>query len=154
MRKIKFTWVGKLKKGHWAEAAGDYLPRIKRFCPMEEIWVKDVNTSDIEVRKTREGELLLDRFQPQDLVICLDEHGKTMTSPQLASHLNQWFEHPGKAPCFVVGGAYGLSRQVLARAEFTLSLSPMTFPHEMARVVLLEQVYRAATILGNMPYHH
>jgi 23S rRNA (pseudouridine1915-N3)-methyltransferase len=154
MRKIRFTWVGKLKKGHWAEAAGHYLPRIKRFCPVEESQVKDAALDDIEARKIREGELLLARFQPQDLVICLDEHGRSMTSVQLATHLNRWFEHPGKAPCFVIGGAYGLSRQVLDRAEFTLSLSPMTFPHEMARVVLLEQIYRAATILGNMPYHH
>ena len=88
------------------------------------------------------------------MVISLDRKGRLFTSRQLSSALKVWLETPGRTPCFVIGGAYGLSRDVVSRSDLTLSLGPMTLPHELARVVLLEQLYRADAILRNLPYHH
>ena len=151
---MKFLWVGKLKKPFWRSAADHYSKRIGQWFSSQEIIVKDGTGRDNESKKNQEGQAILNKITPQDLVICLDEHGRTLTSSRLSGQLQNWFENPGKTPCFVIGGAYGLSDAVLTRAEITLSLSSMTFPHELARVLLLEQIYRASTILKGVPYHH
>lgn len=155
MRRIRFIWVGKLKKGWWQEAAGEYLRRIGPQLPCDEATVKDAPAHlDPEAKRVWEGERILEKLGPHDFPVALDEHGKTMTSPALAKKLTAWTEDPATAPCFIVGGAYGLSDAVLAACRARLSLSPMTFPHELARVILLEQVYRALSIAKGSPYHH
>ncbi len=154
MLRIQYIFVGKLKSPYWRSAADHYDTRIKRWYKCRETIVRDGTGKDSAEKIAREGRAILGKVTPGHLVICLDEHGQTMTSPKLATRLQTWFEHPAKAPCFVIGGAYGLDRTVLDRADIKLSFGPMTFPHELARVMLFEQLYRAGTILKNIPYHH
>lgn len=155
MRRIRFIWVGKLRKGCWQDAAELYLGRVRPLVPCEEIVVKDAPAHlPPEAKKAWEGARILERLGPQDYPVALDEAGRTMTSPALARRLTTWTDDPAGAPCFIVGGAFGLSAEVLAACREHLSLSPMTFPHELARVILLEQVYRALAIARGLPYHH
>lgn len=105
-------------------------------------------------RNADEGARLIAAMGPTDIVVCLDEHGRNMTSRDFAGFIERLTENATRTPCFVIGGAFGLDKSVLQRAEHKLALGPMTFPHEMARVVLLEQLYRADAILRGAPYHH
>jgi len=155
VRRIRFIWVGKLRKGWWQDAAQQYLGRIQPLAPCEEIAVKDAPAHLApEAKKAWEGAKILEKLGPQDYAVALDEGGRTMASTALAQRLTAWTDDPASAPCFIVGGAFGLSPAVLAACRERLSLSPMTFPHELARVILLEQVYRALAIARGLPYHH
>lgn len=155
MRNISFIWIGKLKKGWWQDAAAHYMKRIAPQFSVRETVLKDApGHLDAAEKKLWEGRKIMEKLGPQDFPVVLDEHGKTMTSPQLSRKLTTWVEDPATSPCFIVGGAFGLSDEVLTASRFKLSLSPMTFPHEMARVLLLEQVYRASAIAAGSPYHH
>ncbi|WP_462323601.1 23S rRNA (pseudouridine(1915)-N(3))-methyltransferase RlmH [Desulfoplanes sp.] len=154
MLRIKYIFVGKIKTPYWCQAATHYDSRIKRWYKCQEVTIKDGTGRDRGEKKEREARAILKKITPKDLVVCLDEHGQTMTSTIFSSHLQKWFENPAKSPCFVIGGPYGLSGQVLERADLRLGFGPMTFPHELARVMLLEQIYRAGSILKNLPYHH
>lgn len=155
MKDLKCIFVGKLKEP-WAKSACEhYAGAVKRFQQIEQVAVKDAPGSLPEKeRRKQEGERILDKIEASDFVIALDEHGRSMASKKLASKLQAWIEDPGRRPCFVVGGAFGLSKAVLERSDFTMSFGPMTLPHELARVVLLEQLYRAHSILRGSPYHH
>ena len=150
---IKFIWVGKLKKKYWQQSFAHYWNNLSRFYGLQEVIVSDVTHGTQTQRIEKEGELILNKIAPRDLVVTLDEKGSLLTSRELAQNLRNWIES-GVRPCFVIGGAYGLSQDVQKKARFCLSLSPMIFPHEMARVILLEQLYRAVSILKNFPYHH
>ncbi|WP_461211352.1 23S rRNA (pseudouridine(1915)-N(3))-methyltransferase RlmH [Desulfocurvus sp. DL9XJH121] len=155
MRKISFIWIGKLKKGWWKDAAEHYQKRVKPHFAWTETALKDApGHLDVPARKEWEGKLILEKLGPGVFPVALDEGGKAMTSPQLARALTGWTDDPATSPCFIVGGAYGLSDEVLAACRARLSLSAMTFPHELARVILLEQIYRASCIMRGAPYHH
>lgn len=150
--------VGKLRERYWREAADEYKKRLSRFGRIEEIEVADkpepANASAAdEMRVLREeGADLLKRIRPDDVVIALCIEGKAMTSPDLARALAQE-EGSGRRVVFVIGGSLGLAPEVIARAQRKLSFSPMTFPHQLARVMLLEQVYRACKINAGERYH-
>lgn len=150
--------VGKLRERYWREAADEYKKRLSRFGRIEEIEVADkpepANASAAdEMRILREeGADLLKRIRPDDVVIALCIEGKAMTSPDLARALAQE-EGSGRRVVFVIGGSLGLAPEVVARAQRKLSFSPMTFPHQLARVMLLEQVYRACKINAGERYH-
>ena len=150
--------VGKLRERYWREAADEYKKRLSRFGRIEEIEVADkpepANASAAdEMRILREeGADLLKRIRPDDVVIALCIEGKAMTSPDLARALAQE-EGSGRRVVFVIGGSLGLAPEVIARAQRKLSFSPMTFPHQLARVMLLEQVYRACKINAGERYH-
>ena len=150
--------VGKLRERYWREAADEYKKRLSRFGRIEEIEVADrpepANASAAdEMRVLREeGADLLKRIRPDDVVIALCIEGKAMTSPDLARALAQE-ESSGRRVVFVIGGSLGLAPEVIARAQRKLSFSPMTFPHQLARVMLLEQVYRACKINAGERYH-
>lgn len=150
--------VGKLRERYWREAADEYKKRLSRFGRIEEIEVADkpepANASAAdEMRVLREeGADLLKRIRPDDVVIALCIEGKAMTSPDLARALAQE-EGSGRRVVFVIGGSLGLAPEVVARAQRKLSFSPMTFPHQLARVMLLEQVYRACKINAGERYH-
>lgn len=147
--------VGKLKTPHFISAAAHYTERIRHNYKFDEIIIRDGDSSLSALeRKQIEGERILKALTPKDILICLDEHGTQQTSPAFARFLAPLWEHPSMRPCFVIGGAYGISEAVLAKARHTIALSYMTFPHEMARVLLLEQLYRADAILRGAPYHH
>lgn len=154
MKDIRLIAVGRLKTPHWKEAAAHYAKRIAHSLRLEECIVKDADPSlPVAERKAREGTLILKQIRSGDVPVCLDEGGKSTDSRAFAEFLSRLAD-AGKTPCFIIGGTYGLAPEVLERAAHTLALGPMTFPHELARVLLLEQLYRAESILSGSGYHH
>ena len=150
--------VGKMKEKPYREMADEYLKRLSRFGKYEEIEVPDLPESTgsaalEEQVRTREGEALLSRIRPGDRVIALTISGKQTDSPGLARHLQEMRTGGVQRTVFVIGGSLGLGSNVLARADEEMSMSPMTFPHQLARVMLLEQLYRAEKILAGERYH-
>ena len=154
MKSIRILAVGHIKTPHWRDAAAHYAARLSRFLRLEETTVKDAAAELApEARKELETQRLLKLLHPRDTALCLDERGTALDSRAFADLLRRLYES-GKRPCFLIGGAYGLSEEARITAARCLSLGPMTFPHEMARVILLEQLYRAETILAGTGYHH
>lgn len=147
--------MGRLKTAFWKDAAEHYIRRIARWRPMDVSEVKDGDSALPEAgRVAQEGRRLIAALDARDLPVIMDERGLSPTSPQLARRLRELDEGGRGRPCFIVGGAHGLDDEVRARAVLALALGPLTLPHELARVVLLEQLYRAECILRNIPYHH
>ncbi len=154
MRRARIIAVGKLKTPHWQSAAAHYVKRLARSLRIEETAVKDADPAlPLAGRKEQEAERLLKALKPQDCPICLDEYGVMPNSRAFAELLGRLHD-AGRVPCFLIGGAYGLGDSVLAAAEHRISLGPMTFPHELARVILYEQLYRAEQIRAGTGYHH
>lgn len=154
MRRARIIAVGKLKTPHWQTAAAHYVKRLARSLRIEETAVKDADPAlPLAGRKEQEAERLLKALKPQDCPICLDEYGDMPDSRTFAGLLGRLHD-AGRTPCFIIGGAYGLGESVLAAAEHRISLGPMTFPHELARVMLYEQLYRAEQIRAGTGYHH
>jgi 23S rRNA (pseudouridine1915-N3)-methyltransferase len=155
MKTLSFLWIGSLKKAWWREACEHYAKRLGRFHSINETVLKDApGKLPEQERRRHEGARILEKLSPGDFAVVLDESGTQLGSRELAERLRTWIEDPGRAPCFVIGGAFGISDEVLQRADFAWSLGKLTLPHELARVVLLEQIYRASTILAGAPYHH
>ncbi|MDR3045909.1 MAG: 23S rRNA (pseudouridine(1915)-N(3))-methyltransferase RlmH [Desulfovibrio sp.] len=155
MKSLRLLAVGKLKTPFWQQAAAHYLERLRHTWRVTETLVRDGDAAlPPAKRNADEGTRLLAALGPADIVVCLDERGKAHTSREFAALLDRLTENATAVPCFVIGGAYGLDDAVLKRAALRVCLGPMTFPHEMARVVLLEQLYRADCILRGSPYHH
>ena len=148
--------VGKTTDKHFQAGISDYADRITHYMPFDIVTIPELkNTKSLseEQQKTAEGDLILKQTQPSDTVVLLDEHGKEFRSIEFA----QWLErkrNTARRLVFVVGGPYGFSPAVYARANEKLSLSRMTFSHQMIRLVFTEQVYRACTIIKGEPYHH
>lgn len=109
--------------------------------------------SEMDLKK-KEGEMILNFLKPEDFLIVLDERGKMLSSQKLAEFIQQRANESVKNLVFLIGGAYGISEEVMKRAHFKWSLSSLVFPHQLVRLILAEQVYRAATILRNEKYHH
>lgn len=154
MKSIRLLVVGQAKAPWCKEACAHYLEALRRHLPAEEVVVRDGHAADPGRRMAEEGQAILARLGPRDLPVVLTEEGRSLASRDLAARLRAWIEDPGRRPCCIIGGAFGLSPEVRARAAFSLALGPGTLPHELARVVLYEQLYRAATILAGTPYHH
>lgn len=155
MSGLRLVWVGKLREPFFREAAEHYLGKLKHFFPFEESVVRDAPGKLPPAEKNaREAKAILEALGPKDFVVCLDERGRELASRELAERLRTWTEDPNTRPCFVVGGAFGLTDEVRNRARFVWSLGRLTLPHELCRVVLLEQLYRAGTLLKGLPYHH
>jgi len=148
--------VGKTTDKHFQASISDYVERIGHYMPFELFTIPELkNTKNLTEaqQKTAEGELILRQLQPSDTVVLLDEHGREMRSIELA----RWLEQKRSAArrlVFIIGGPYGFSPAVYARADEQLSLSRLTFSHQMIRLVFTEQVYRACTIIRGEPYHH
>ena len=154
MKRIHIMAVGRLKKACWQAAAEYYATRLARRLVLWESVVKEGDARlEPPMKKIQEADRLLKMCRRGEVLVCLDENGESRTSGQFADFLRGLFD-AGKTPCFVVGGAYGLDQRILRNADLCLSLGTMTFPHELARVLLLEQVYRADTILAGTGYHH
>ena len=145
--------VGKLRERFWREAADEYEKRLSRFGHFEEIEIPDKPEGSDPARVIREeGQELLRRIREDDLVVALCIEGKACSSPELADFMKKQ-EASGRRVVFVIGGSLGLSPEVVSRARVRLSFSPMTFPHQLARVMLLEQIYRACKINAGERYH-
>ncbi len=153
IKSIKIIHVGKIKTPFWKDAYNHYSARVKNFCTLNEISVKDADASlSKEARQEKECQLILKHIQANDFLICLDEHGKTLPSIELAQLCDK--KALDKNICFVIGGAYGLSQEILQRADMLLAFGKQTLPHELALVLLSEQVFRTCAILKKTGYHH
>ena len=146
--------VGRLREKPFRAMADEYLKRLGRYGRVQEIELPDLPESADEERvKRREGEAVLQRIRPGDWVIALTIPGRRWGSEELAAHLDSLQTAGHSSLVFVLGGSLGLSAEVLARADEELSMSPMTFPHQLARVMLLEQLYRCCKISAGERYH-
>lgn len=155
--KIALIVVGKTSQPYLTEGIDEYVSRIKRYMPFELYVIPELkNTRNLtmEQQKNREGDAILKALQPGDCVVLLDEHGKELTSLQFAAYIEQKQQTSAHRLVFVIGGPYGFSPDVYERCQEKLSLSKMTFSHQMVRLFFTEQLYRAMTILNNEPYHH
>ena len=155
--KIALLTVGKTDKDWVKQGLDIYVSRLKHYIPfsINEIpELKNVSAMSRDQIKAKEGELILKSIKPTDDVILLDEHGKEYSSTEFASLLQNKINYEGKDIVFVIGGAYGFSEQVYKRANSKISLSRMTFSHQMVRAIFAEQIYRAFTIMKGEPYHH
>lgn len=157
--KITILAVGKLKEKYWKQAIAEYEKRLGAYSKIEMIEVPDEkspeNMSDKEIEqvKKKEGQRLLAKIKPQATVITLEIQGKMLSSEGLAKELQQRMTQGQSDFVFVIGGSNGLHQDVLNRSNYALSFSKMTFPHQMMRVVLIEQVYRAFKIMRGEPYN-
>lgn len=148
--------VGKTADKRFAAGIADYAERIGHYMPFDIVVIPELkNTKSLaeEQQKAMEGELILRQLQPSDTVVLLDEHGVEMRSVELASWL-QRKRNTARRLVFVIGGPYGFAEKVYKRADELLSLSKLTFSHQMVRLVFTEQIYRACTIIKGEPYHH
>ncbi|MDQ6788683.1 MAG: 23S rRNA (pseudouridine(1915)-N(3))-methyltransferase RlmH [Acidobacteriota bacterium] len=143
--KFRFVWIGKTKDKNWAALQAEYLQRLSHFVKYEITELKDSGT---EI----EGKRILENVNQSTFVCLLDVSGRSVSSQLLAKEIEKWQNRAVKEVAFVIGGASGVSAEVVERADFSLSLSLLTFTHEMARVVLLEQLYRSYTIIKGFPY--
>ncbi|MBN2743341.1 23S rRNA (pseudouridine1915-N3)-methyltransferase [Breznakibacter xylanolyticus] len=155
--KVTLIWIGKTVEP-WLQAGIDeYTGRLKHYLPFEikEIAsVKNAKNLDESQLKQKEGELILSALQPGDHLVLLDENGKQPSSREFSTIIDKHQHGMVKRLVFVIGGAYGFSDAVYAAANSKMSLSRMTFSHQMVRVIFTEQLYRAMTILKGEPYHH
>jgi len=155
--KIQLIVIGKTTQDFVERGLSEFISRIKHYLPFEMTVIPDLKNAknlSFEQIKEKEGELLLKMISPGDFVVLLDERGKSFSSLQFASYIEKKTHTVGKNLIFVIGGPYGFSPKVYAAAQEKISLSSMTFSHQLIRLIFVEQLYRAMTILGNEPYHH
>ena len=148
--------VGKTTNKHFIAGISDYVERINHYMPFDVVTIPELkNTKNLteEQQKQTEGELIIKQLQPTDVVVLLDEHGAEYRSVDFARWLEQK-RNTARRLVFVIGGPYGFSKDVYTRANEQVSLSKMTFSHQMIRLTFTEQVYRACTIIKGEPYHH
>lgn len=157
--KITILCVGKIKEKYLQEGIGEYRKRLGKYVRLDILEVPDEKTPDraseaeeAMIRRT-EGEKLLKHIKPEDLVVTLAIDGKMLDSVALSRQLETWGVQGKSHIVFVIGGSLGLSPEVLSRGDFSLSFSKMTFPHQLMRMILLEQIYRSYRIMHNEPYH-
>ena len=157
--KITICTVGKIKENFYREAIAEYSKRLGRYCNLDIIEVADEKTPDnageaVELSiKQKEGSRLLSHIKDDSYVIALAIEGKKLDSVQLSEKIDKLCISGSSHITFVIGGSLGLDKEVLNRADYLLSFSDMTFPHQLMRVILLEQIYRSFRIIKNEPYH-
>ena len=156
---ITILAVGKLKEKYWKDAIEEYSKRLSRYCTFRITEVKESllranpSEADEEAVKTAEGRELLSKIKSSDYVITLEIKGKALSSTELAERIEELGITGKSSVVFIIGGSLGLSEEVSRRADFKLSFSAMSFPHQMMRVILLEQIYRSFKIIKNEAYH-
>lgn len=155
--KIELAVIGKTSIGYLKQGIDEYIKRLKHYVPFEIKYIDDIkNTKNIseDQQKRTESAKILSLLDKSDFVVLLDEHGKEYTSMQYSSYIQKRMLSGAKKVVFVIGGPYGFSQEVYARANDKISFSKMTFNHEMIRLIFTEQLYRAYTIINHEPYHH
>lgn len=156
---IKIIAVGKLKEKYLKSGIDEYLKRMKSYSKVEIVEVPDeqapenLSDKDLEIVKTKEGERILSKIKKEDFVINLEIGGKLLSSEELAELIEKSQLDGRDSIVFIIGGSNGLSKEVIQRGDFSLSFSKMTFPHQLMRLILIEQVYRGYRIINNHPYH-
>jgi 23S rRNA (pseudouridine1915-N3)-methyltransferase len=154
---IQLWTIGKSNETYVDQGVSDFTKRITNYFPTA--WkiipnIKNASSLSPQELKKKESEVVLNAIQPQDYLVLLDEKGKTFTSSQLAGFIQQRANDSLRQLIFLIGGAYGSDDAVLQRANFVWSLSSLTFPHQLVRLILAEQIYRACSIIRNEKYHH
>ena len=157
MMSVRLLVVGTLKETYWSLAQTEYCKRLSRFIKLDIIELAEANNkserpAEIELAKQQEGERILAKIKPEDVVILLEGGGANISSEHMAQRLEQWSLH-GSQLTFVIGGLYGVSEAVQQRANWSWSFGAQTFPHQMMRIMVLEQLYRGWMILHHQPYH-
>lgn len=157
--KIRLLVVGHLKEQYWKDAQNEYIKRLQPYAKVELEEVDDLpsskNASEAEMEevKTKENAKILSKIKPNEFVVLLDLGKEQHDSVQLSKDLDKWMREGGSNVTFVIGGSLGLTDEMRRRGNATLTLSKLTFTHQMVRVILLEQIYRSFKILHNEPYH-
>ena len=157
--KITILTVGKIKEKYLRDAIGEYTKRLSKYCKLEIVEVADEKTPDNaseiveESIRQKEGERLLKQIKGDASVITLEIAGKMLDSVEFSEKIEQLGVQGISHICFIIGGSIGLSSEVLKRSDFAISFSKMTFPHQLMRVILLEQIYRGYRIMMKEPYH-
>lgn len=157
--KIRIIAVGKIKDNYLKEGIAEYLKRIRPYCNIEIIEVADSpvkdspSKSEIEMVKKEEGKRILKNLKNGDFAVNLDLNCRDFTSEEFAKFIDKKLADSGSFLTFIIGGSYGLSDEIKQRANYSISLSKMTFLHQMTRLILLEQIYRSFKILNNETYH-
>jgi 23S rRNA (pseudouridine1915-N3)-methyltransferase len=155
--KIQLIVVGKTNQSFVKQGLDEFCSRLMHYYPFELEVIPDIKNTkhlSVEQQKAKEGELILQSFQAGDFIVLLDEKGKEFTSVKFAEYIEKKVNAGLKRLVFVIGGAYGFSSAVYEAAHEKIALSKMTFPHQLIRLIFIEQLYRAMTILHNEPYHH
>jgi 23S rRNA (pseudouridine1915-N3)-methyltransferase len=152
--RVRLIWVARTDRGFVEEGVAHYLGRVRRTWNVEEVVVPEEGRGDAAHQQRLEGERLLGALRAGERVVALDERGKAFGSEDFAGQLGRWRDQGVRQVAFVVGGSYGHGDAVRQRADLVLSLSAMTFPHQLVRLLLAEQLYRAQQILGGTGYHH
>jgi 23S rRNA (pseudouridine1915-N3)-methyltransferase len=150
--KVRLLSIGRDRSGLYEPAVQEYAKRLTHYCRFELIELSEARGKTPEKSKSAEGEAILGKLAPHDWLVALDQRGKLLSSEELAQFLAK-AQQQGKDLVLCIGGDEGLATEVAAKAQLTLSLSKMTLPHRLARVVIAEQLYRAFTILRGEPYH-
>jgi 23S rRNA (pseudouridine1915-N3)-methyltransferase len=152
---LRLIAVGKLRGSIWLPAAAEYVKRLQRYADFDLVEVRDAVGKGLpdSAALAEEGKAIAQTLETGNYLVVLDREGKSLSSEQLAQFLRRQADAGIRKMDFVIGGPVGLDAQIIAKANLRLSLSAMTLPHELARVVLLEQLYRAFTILRGEPYH-
>lgn len=157
--KITVITVGKIKEKYLKDAIAEYSKRLSRYCKLEILEVTDEKTPDgasetvEENIRDKEGERILKLVKDDSYVITLEIGGKMLTSEELSDKMDTLGIQGQSHLNFIIGGSIGLGKEVLKRSDYALSFSKMTFPHQLMRVILLEQIYRGYRIMNNEPYH-
>jgi 23S rRNA (pseudouridine1915-N3)-methyltransferase len=155
--KVKLYLIGKTDKSEIQSLIELFSKRIERYIRFETLIIPDIkNTASLSEsqQKTKEGQALLAKIRPDEFLVLLDEKGKTMSSKQFSKFIEKHMVQSTQCLSFIIGGPYGFSKEVYAKASGKMSLSEMTFSHQIIRVIFAEQLYRAFTIIRNEPYHH
>lgn len=157
--KITVITVGKIKEKYLKDAIEEYSKRLSKYCKLEIIEVADEKTPDNASEvventiRAKEADRILRYMKDDAYVVTLEIHGKQLSSEELADKMEKLGVQGTSHIMFVIGGSIGLGKEVLARSDYSLSFSKMTFPHQLMRVILLEQIYRSYRIINNEPYH-
>lgn len=157
--KITLITVGKIKEKYLKDAIAEYSKRLSRYCKLEIVEVADEKTPDNasdtaeDAIRDKEGERILKYIKEDAYVITLEIAGKMLTSEEMAEKIDKLGVQGTSHIIFIIGGSIGLGREILKRSDYALSFSKMTFPHQLMRVILLEQIYRSYRIINHEPYH-
>ena len=149
---IKVLCVGRIKEKYLSDAIDEYLKRITKYTKIEIIELEDINKDNIEIIKKLEGKNILKNVKDRDYVITLEIDGNMLSSEELSKKIENTMINNSNI-VFVIGGSYGISDEVKLRSDYKLSFSKLTFPHQLFRVILLEQLYRSYKIINNESYH-
>lgn len=150
---IKLIVVGKIKESYLTEAINEYVKRIKPMANLNIIEIKECTYNESSKNLKEEAKLILSNITDNDFVITLEIHGKELSSIELSEYISKHYLYNNKVLTFIIGSTDGMDESVKNRSNYKLSFSKMTFPHQLMRVIFLEQLYRACTIINNMKYH-